>query len=188
MQLSEAKAVKACQKGDLEQFSFLYDKYIRKIYDFVYYKTNHRESAEDIVSLVFLKAIEKINTFKSDKGTFQAWLYQIARNTVIDHYRTKKQADNIDDYWSLADNTDIERDTEAKFKLEQVDEYLKKLKPRQREIIIMRVWQEMSYKEIAETFSQSEASCKMSFSRAISRLRKEMPLEMLVYLLLAANL
>jgi RNA polymerase sigma-70 factor (ECF subfamily) len=184
METAEINAIIACQKGNNDQFAFLYDKYIKKIYDFVYYKTSHKETAEDIVSQVFFKAIERINTFKVNKGTFQAWLYQIARNSVIDFYRTKKEVANIDDYWSLSDNTDIERDTEARIRLEEVDAYLKKLKPLQREIIIMRVWQGLGYAEISEIIGKSEASCKMLFSRTIKRLRKEMPMEMLIMLLL----
>ena len=169
---------------NLENFGALYDKYIEKIYSFVYYKTNHKETAEDIVSLVFLKAVEKLDTFKSNKDTFQAWLYQVARNTVIDYYRTRKQASNIDDYWSLTDSIDTERDVDVKIKLEQVDGYLKKLKPLQREIIIMRVWQGMSYREIAEIIGKREASAKMMFSRSIKKLREEMPLEMLLFFVL----
>ena len=184
MENTEILAIKQCQQGDTESFGLLYDIYIKKIYDFVYYKTNHKETTEDIVSLVFIKAINNINNFKINKGTFQAWLYQIARNTVIDHYRTKKQADNIDDYWGLGDKSDIARDTELKIKLEAVDRYLEKLDSRQREIIIMRVWQGMSYKEIAEAVGKSEASLKMQFSRAINKLRKEMPLEAMILLLI----
>ena len=179
---TEIKAIQECQTGDLEQFGLLYDKYIRKIYDFVYYKTQHNETAEDIVSQVFMKAIKKIKSFKINRGTFQAWLYQIARNTVIDHYRTKKQDKNIDDVFDLASNTDIERDTEAKFKLEEVEEYLRDLKSEQRDIIIMRVWQGMSYADISQVMNKSEASCKMMYSRAIGKLRSEVPLAFLVYL------
>jgi RNA polymerase sigma-70 factor (ECF subfamily) len=184
MDTVEISTIKACQAGDMEKFGQLYDKYIKKIYDFVYFKTNHQETCEDIVSLVFLKAVEKIKDFKLGKGTFQAWLYQIARNTVIDHYRTKKDASNIDDYWSISDKTDILRDTEIKLKLEEVDEYLQQLKPMQREIIIMRVWQGMSYKEISEITGKSEASAKMVFSRAINKLREEVPLPVFLFLLI----
>lgn len=172
----EINAIKSCQKGDLKQFGLLYDRYIKKIYDFVFYKTHHKEIAEDLVSQSFMKALNNISKFNINEGTFQAWIYQIARNTVIDHYRTKKQDINIEDVWDLARDEDLERDIDAKNKLKRIEKYIKELKPQQRDIIIMRVWQGMSYEEIAEVMKQSEASCKMTYSRAIRKLRKEMPL------------
>lgn len=185
MEQSEQKLITECQQGDLEKFGLLYDKYIKKIYDFIYYKTTHKETAEDLTSQTFFKALDKIGGFDSSKGTFQAWLYQIARNTVIDFYRTKKKEANIEDIWDLAGNDDLERDVDTKEKLAKVEKYIAKLKSEQREIIIMRVWQDMSYQEIAATMGKSEASCKMMFSRAMAVLRKEMPLALFIFLLLS---
>jgi len=128
--------------------------------------------------------LEKIKTFNSDKGTFSAWLYQIARNTVIDHYRTRKKTVDIDDVWDMAEDQDIERDIDVQEKLKSVEKHLAKLKSEQREIIIMRIWQDMSYAEIAEALDKSEGSCKMAFSRAINTLRREMPLEIFIMFLL----
>lgn len=180
----EQQIIFACQTGDKEKFGILYDEYVRKIYDFIYYKTHHKETAEDLTSRVFVKALEKINIFDCGRGFFSAWLYRIARNSVIDFYRTKKGDIGIDDVWDLASGGDLERDIDAKQKLEKVEKYLKKLKSEQREIIMLRVWQGMNYKEIAEIMDKSEAGCKMMFSRAINDLRKEVPANMLVYILL----
>jgi len=181
---NEKDIIVSCQQGDLEKFSWLYDKYIKKIYDFIYFKTTHKETAKDLTSQTFFKALEKIKTFNSDKGTFSAWLYQIARNTVIDHYRTRKKTVDIDDVWDMAEDQDIERDIDVQEKLKSVEKHLAKLKSEQREIIIMRIWQDMSYAEIAEALDKSEGSCKMAFSRAINTLRREMPLEIFIMFLL----
>ncbi len=179
----ELKIIISCQEGNKEDFGRLYDAYARKIYDFIYYKTHHKETAEDLAGRVFLKALEKIDTFNCEKGFFSAWIYRIARNSVIDFYRTKKGDIGIDDVWDLAGNDNIERDIDARQKLEKVERYLKKLKSEQREIIMLRVWQGMSYKEIAEITDKSEASCKMMFSRSINDLRKEMPVNLIVSVL-----
>lgn len=182
----EQKIIIDCQKGNKEEFGKLYDRYVRKIYDFVYYKTHHKETAEDITSRVFIKALEKIDTFNCDRGFFSAWIYQIARNSVIDFYRTKKGDIGIDDVWDLASIDNIERDIDVRQKLEKVEKYLKELKNDQREIIMLRVWQGMNYKEIAEILDKSEASCKMMFSRAIKDLRKDVPAHLVLYILLYA--
>jgi len=184
MEINEVKIIKKCKAGRLEEFGLLYDKYIIKIYDFIYYKTHHKETAEDLCSLVFLKAVDKIKGFNLEKGTFQAWIYAIARNTVIDYYRTKKNDLDIEDIWDLRGGENIERDTDTRIKLEKVEKYIKELKPWQRDIIIMRVWQGLGYREIAEILNKSEASCKMAYSRAINKLRREMPLALYITFLL----
>ena len=172
------------KRENTKNFGQLYDKYVKKIFNFIYYKTHHKETAEDLTSETFMKALTKINEFDEDKGAFSTWLYQIARNTVIDFYRTKKSNLNIDDIWDLANEEDILCDLDTKEKLTEVKKYLKKLKSEQREIVILRVWEGMSYKEISEAVGKSEASCKMSFSRTIHQLRLEMPLSVFLALLL----
>jgi RNA polymerase sigma-70 factor, ECF subfamily len=174
--------VQECQNGNLASFGKIYDEYIRKIYDFVYYKTHHKETAEDIVSKVFIKALSNIKTVDLKKASFKTWLYTIARNTVIDYYRTKKFDRDIEDIWDLAGRDDVARDIDIRNKIKNVQEYLVELKSEQRDIIVMRVWQGMSHKEIAEVMNKSEASCKMMYGRAIKKLRKEMPLALFISL------
>ena len=174
------EAVKLCQTGKLEKFSFLYDAYIEKIYRFVYYKTHHKETAEDLTSDTFLKALEKINSFK--EGSFQAWLFKIARNTVIDYYRKKKSVVDIDDVWDLGKSDNILKDLEMKEKLEKVYSSFSKLNSVQREIVLLRIWENMPYKEIAEIVGKKEGACKMIFTRAIGQLKNEIPLILLLLL------
>ncbi len=164
-------AVAACQEGDLTQFAQVYDAYIQKIYNFIYYRTIHKETAEDLTSTTFMKALEKIGSFDAGKGSFSSWLYSIARNTLIDHYRTDRKTKSIENFWDLKSKDDVEHDVGVYRQLEDVEQYLAELKPQQRSIVIMRVWDGLSYAEIAEITGASEASCKMNFSRTIRQLR-----------------
>ncbi|MBN1778678.1 MAG: sigma-70 family RNA polymerase sigma factor [Candidatus Buchananbacteria bacterium] len=185
MAFSEQQVISQCQQGQLDGFGQLYDLYIKKIYNFIYYKTHHQQTAEDLTSQTFLKALSKINQFDINKGYFSTWLYQIARNTVIDHYRTSHPEIDIQDVWDLASDSDIAKDTEIKTQLKEVEKYLNQLDSAQREIIILRVWEQMSYKEIAEIVGKSEASCKMMFLRSLEKLRNHLPLA--IYLLLISR-
>jgi RNA polymerase sigma-70 factor, ECF subfamily len=164
------------REKDEHWFADVYDNYAERIYQFIYYKTYHRETAEDLTSHTFLKAFENISRFDPEKGSMSAWLYQIARNLVIDHYRSKKSTVSVHDIWDLAGPDDVEVDVENKVRLEQIHTVIKKLPPEQREIIIMRVWQELPYKEIALIMGKSEASLKMMYSRTIARLKEHVAL------------
>lgn len=181
---NEQVIIKKCQQGELTEFSRLYDHYLRPIYDFIYYKTYHQETAEDLTSQTFIKALEKINTYKAGKGTFKSWLYKIAQNTVIDYWRARKSEANIEDIWDLSADDPIEVDLEVKENLNRIKKYLQQLKPRQRNVLIMRLWQELSYKEIADNLDLSEANCKMIYSRAMKNLRQAMPLSVWIIFLL----
>lgn len=182
--MEELQLIKNCQNGDLTSFTELYDTYVRKIHQFIYYKTHHRETAEDLTATVFMKALENIGTYNSDKSAFKTWLYQIARNSIIDHYRTYRQTGDIEDAWDLHTKDDIENETDIKMRLDSVREYLKTLKADQREIIILRVWGGHSFAEIAEITGKTEAACKMMFGRSIEKLRQDIPMLALLALFL----
>jgi len=170
----EKQIIMACQAGNFEGFGTLYEAYVKKIYSFVYYKTYHKETAEDLVSDIFMKVLENISGYKISRGSFSAWLYGIARHAVIDHFRAARPSANLEDIWDLAAEENLEVDLDAREKLNEVKKYLVKFKPTHREIIIMRLWGEMSYQEISEAVGLSEANCKMIFSRQIGKLRAEM--------------
>jgi RNA polymerase sigma-70 factor (ECF subfamily) len=172
-EIDEKEAVKNCKAGNLEYFDFLYETYITKIYNFVFYKTHHKETAEDLTSQIFMKALENITSFKDQEGFFSAWIFRIARNLVIDYYRKSKASYNIEDGWDLKSNEDLFKETSNKVKLDKVRDYLKNFDAIQRDIVILRVWNELSYKEISKVIGKSEANCKMIFSRIISKVKKE---------------
>ncbi len=187
MHIDEKKIIDDCKNGDLEKFSELYDVYVEKIYRFIFYKTSHKETAEDLTSTTFMKALKAIARFNGKKGTFQAWLFRIARNTVIDFYRTKKNLVNIDDVWELGHTPDTLNALSTQDDLNKAREYLAKLSPRQREIVILRIWDNMPYKQIAEIVNETEANCKMIFSRTIKKMRDNLGPLVALLLLLAIN-
>jgi len=169
----ESLYVTKCQAGDTAAFGDLYDYYIDKIYRFVYYKTFVKEVAEDITSDVFHRALIKINSFDVKKGVFSAWLYRIARNAVIDYYRSQKFDVPLEDVFEIGTDDRTPETIDALSGLSKVTEYLETLTPKQREIITLRVWEEMSYQEIASVVGGTEDSVKMAFSRGIRDLREK---------------
>lgn len=173
MDSKELSVITACQSGDMQQFSFLYEQYVQKIYSFIFHKTFHKETAEDLTSQTFLKALQGISTFDAEKSQFSTWIFTIARNTVFDFFRTHKSMANIDDVWDIDAGVDLIEDQHLASLYAKVKESLQHLSVQQREILMLRFWQDLSYKEIALLLQKSEASVKMDASRGIQKLKKD---------------
>lgn len=170
--------IKSAQQGEASAFGILYDTYIKKIYNFIYYKTLNKEVAEDICSEVFMKAWKNINQFAD--GSFSAWLYTIARNSISDHYRRAVDISDIDDCWDLSDGEDFLALIDSNLKIEKIKQAMFDLKVQERELLIMRLWLDLSFKEIAEQLNKTEGAVKMSFGRALIALKNKIPLAVFI--------
>src|SRR5574344_149811 len=145
----ELNLVLKARLGDNNAFAALYNDNIKKIYNFIYFKTLNKELAEDLTSQVFLKALKNISSFKHDN--FSAWLYTIARRTVVDYYRSNKETKNIEDCWDLAGDVNLTDIAHDNLNLEKIKEAIQFLSASDRELLIMRLWLDLSFKEIASS-------------------------------------
>ncbi len=184
----ELALIHTCQQGDLTAFTTLYDAYVTPIYRFVSYRTFDRQLAEDLTSQTFLKAMEGIRSFRADRGNFGAWLYRIARNTVTDHFRAHRSTEVLDDTFDPPADDDATKDAGEAVALRQVRKELAKLDPLKRDIVLMRLWDGLSYREIAEVTGKSENNCKVIFCRTLESLRSQFGPGMIVLLFLASLL
>jgi RNA polymerase sigma-70 factor (ECF subfamily) len=169
----EEKLIESAVRGDASAFGVLYDHYQAMIYRFVVVKVGSREEAEDITHHVFLSAWQKVETYKHRGHPFSSWLYQIARNSVIDHYRSKKNdisLDKIDPESSIIPAA-AHFDLQAKLQAEQVHVAIQELRPDYQDVIIMRFIEDMSLKETAAVLKKSEGAIKLIQHRAIKELK-----------------
>ncbi len=192
------------REGDREAFGRLYDIFSKRIYSYIYYRTLRRETAEDLMAAVFLKALEGLGGYDPGPGGFSAWLYGIARNAIADHYRRESRLVSLEDgaggVWDIVANSDgansdvvasgaaaddLVLDAENRDLWERVRPLLAGLSSEQREILVMRIWDGMSHAEIARVLGKSEGACKMAFSRALASLRAAAALSLLVAFLAA---
>lgn len=180
----EINLVLDCQNGKLDSFIELYNEYFDKIYNFIFFRVSHKETAEDLTSLTFIKVLENINSFKIDYGFFSSWIYKIARNNIIDYYRSKKDIQDIDEYKELKDfDSDIIDKIDVEYRFKNIQKYIENLTPEQKEILIMRIWDQLSYREISKIIGKSEENCKVIFSRSIKTIRERSLIILLLILL-----
>jgi RNA polymerase sigma-70 factor, ECF subfamily len=166
--------VSLAQKGDTDSFAKLYDLYVDQIYRYIYFRVKH-EDALDLTENVFLKVWENIKSYKTGRKYFTSWVYKIAHNTVVDHYRLSKPVDSLD--ISVPDEKkDIDPIvlTERKINNENLSKALKKLKKRYQQIIILKYINELENEEIAKIMNKSEGSLRILKFRALKALRQVM--------------
>lgn len=162
----------SAKAGDRSAFGALYDQHVREIYAYVYRRVLHKETAEDLTSVVFTKALDKLSQFHDrGEGSFVAWLYTIARTTVIDDIRLRGRTIALKDDAELPERTASARRMEAAVDAHAVLAALETLSATQRDIVLLRLWDERTFRDVATIVGKSEASCKMHYARALKLLR-----------------
>ena len=157
----EKNLIERAKQGDSLAFGALYDHYLPQIYRFVYFKVSHREEAEDITHLVFMKAWQNIAAYIERGFPFSSWLYQISRNQIIDHYRQKKPVADLEaiEETFFADLPSL--DTDNKFDLFNIRKALLKLTEDQRDVIIMHFIDDTSIKDVAIALNKTEGAARL---------------------------
>jgi RNA polymerase sigma-70 factor (ECF subfamily) len=157
-----------------EQFGHIYDQYIDKIYRFVYLKVNSQEIAEDVTSKVFLKGWEAFQKDNSNIKNPGAFLYQIARNAVIDHYREKGRS-KVVSIESGAQVADPETSAHDKAVLNAdigvVKLAIQKLKKEHQDIIIWHYLEDMPIDDIADLLDKPAGTIRVMLHRGLNDLK-----------------
>ncbi len=173
---NERSVVQRAVKGDSSAFGALYDRYQPMIYRFVLIKVGRREEAEDITHQVFLSAWQNVAGYRHRGHPFSSWLYQIARNQVIDHYREHARRHDVSidktDPEAFAVAGDHEASLGTKLALEKVRSAVGRLKPDYQDVIILRFVEDMSLKETAAALRKTEGAIKLAQHRAIRELKR----------------
>lgn len=154
-------------------FNFLLDKFWNNVYGFQLKRTQNENDAEDITIQTFSKAFDKIHTY-NESYNFNTWLITISKNIHIDLVRKRKSSissesrtEDNDEYFAIVDETPSAEDKLIKEQnLAKLLRDIKKLKPHYQEVINLRFFQEMSYKDISETLGESINNVKVKLLRA----------------------
>lgn len=175
---NEQKLIEEAVEGGREAFGALYDFYHTRIYRYVFVKVSRKEEAEDLTHQVFLSAWQSIRRYKHQGYPFSGWLYEIARNKVIDFYRSHKTELSIDLVGEhLTDEGSAVTALAGMMERDAVIAAVRNLKPLYQDVILLRFVDDLSLKETAKIVGKSEGAIKVIQHRAIQDLKNTLRTE-----------
>lgn len=165
-------AFEKARKLDREAFGKIYDHFAGKLYKFIYFRVGHKELAEDIMADTFVKAWTRIDQLSS-ANALSSWLYQIAKNNVIDYYRVKKVTVDLEEVVDVLEDAASPID-DANLMIEHkvVMELMQNLPEEQQQVIRYKFFEELENIEIAQIMGKSEGSVRVIQHRAINKLKE----------------
>jgi RNA polymerase sigma-70 factor (ECF subfamily) len=172
------RLVDDARSGDADAFGRVFDHYHGPVHRYIASRVRRPSDAEDLTQLVFVKALEALPRYESRGIPFGGWLFRLARNTVIDHLRTRHEHAGLDAAIGHAD-ADAGPDEVAVTRqaIETVGAALAALTDEQRDVIALRFFAGLSAREAAEAMGKQEGTVRGLQFRAIAALRRELGLE-----------
>jgi RNA polymerase sigma-70 factor (ECF subfamily) len=175
--LSDDEVLVRAIAGDKEAFGSLYERYVARIYTYIYYRTGNKHDAEDLTARVFYRAIEHIGRYDQRGVPFSAWLYRIAHNLVANWHRDRQRRQEvpIDDVVNLQAKLELpELAMLNRMDVERMMRVIKSLSPERQELIILKFVQDMSNAEIGRIMQRSEGAIKSLYHRTLLSLRDDL--------------
>ncbi len=170
----EQRLVDLAKSGNGEAFAQLYEAYFDRVYRFIFFRVTDDQVAEDLASQVFLKAWENLHRYHP-KGPFLAWLYAIARNTVIDNYRTRKQTVSLDEAAPIASQEEkLDDRLQMEFDVKSLQAAMQHLTEEQQEVITLKFIADYDTAQIARQMGKSEGAIRALQMRALQALARVM--------------
>ena len=176
-EFNEEEVLSNASQGDRDAFGLLYERYIDRIFNYVYYRTGNLHDAEDLTARVFQRAMNHIHNY-TDRGVpFSAWLYRIAHNLVANWHRDRSRRQEI----PLSDlPVVLSRDDRPETRLVRSQEQesllrlIRQLPPERQTLLILKFVENMSNAEIGEIMGRSEGAVKSLYHRTLLALRDQL--------------
>lgn len=175
--LDDSSLVKACLNGDKRAYEVLLRRYQKLVYNVLYQMVHSHEMAADLTQETFLKAYRALGSFRTE-GKFKPWLLRIATNTCLNAIRDNKEHDSLDDILEEnpgaepAYDEKIEELVEWRLTHKKLEDALKQLPMRHRQVFILRYQHDLPYEEIAEVSGEPVSTIKSLLFRIREKLRK----------------
>ena len=175
--ISDQSAIEQAVSGSQEAFSILYERYVNRIYNYIFYRVGNAHDAEDITARVFYRAMGSITRYDYRGLPFSAWLYRIAHNLVANWYRdnARKKEVLLEEVGQFQQRSEH---LEVAMVQSQENEILMKairsLPAERQQLIILKLVEDLSNQEIGEIMGKSEGAIKSLYHRTLISLRNRM--------------
>ena len=175
-ELNDETALKLAAQGDQEAFGVLYERYVSRIYSYIYYRTGNQHDAEDLTARVFFRALRHVENYQDRGLPLSAWLYRIAHNLVANWHRDNSRRNEVplDEILLVRHGGDLPEvvliENEEKEKLLKVIHHL----PADRQqLILLKFGEHLSNAEIGRVMGRSEGAVKSLYHRTLLSLRED---------------
>ncbi len=176
-ELTNEEALTLATQGDTEAFGILYERYVGRIYNYIFYRTGSASDAEDLTARVFYRAMGHISSYRDQGVPFSAWLYRIAHNLVANWHRdnSRRKEVPLDDHMSLVQRSEHpEASLVQSQEVERLFTAVRKLPPERQLLVILKFVEHLSNAEIAEIMNRSEGAIKSLYHRTLLSLRDKL--------------
>lgn len=170
--LPESDLIQRAISGDPDAFATLYDIYVEPIYRFIFFRVGDEPTAEDLTSQVFIKAWDNLSSYQMRGLPFSAWLFRIARNSIIDYYRTFKETAPLDPGVVTQPDpaADVDERVERRLQAEELRLALQKLTDDQRQVLTLRFIEGLSTEEVAQVMGKRPGAIRALQMRGLQAL------------------
>ncbi len=169
----ERELIKRAKECDSSAFARLYEHYYQDIYNYIYYRVPDASLAEDMTSEVFIKVLESIDSFTFRGFPFSSWLFRIARNLMIDYYRSHPEPVELPLEAGVLLAEEAPSDVfERELTQQQLAQALSNLTEDQQQVVILRFVDRLSNTDVAQVLGKSEGAIKSLQYRALSSLNR----------------
>jgi RNA polymerase sigma-70 factor (ECF subfamily) len=169
----------AMAREDQAAFGELYERYVSKIYSYIYFRTGNHHDAEDLTARVFHRALVHIETYVERGVPFQAWLYRIAHNLVANWHRdrNRRKVVPLDEFIAAGLRSEApDEATEAQEEKERLVEAIRRLPDERQQLLVLKFVERLSNQEIGAIMDRSEGAIKSLYHRTLLALRDELTL------------
>ncbi len=178
--LTDTELVDLAKEDNKDAFGELYERYVEKIYNYIYYRTGNHHDAEDLTARVFFRAMGHIENYTERGVPFQAWLYRIAHNLVANWHRDRgrRKVIPLDEFIAGSLKVDApDRQAEDNEERERLLAAIRRLPEERQQLLVLKFVEHQSNAEIGEAMDRTEGAIKSLYHRTLIALRDELQMQ-----------
>ena len=177
LEIDDNTVLEKAVQGDSEAFGLLYERYVTRIYNYIFYRIGSSYDAEDLTERVFIRALRHINRYNNRGLPFSAWLYRIAHNLVANWYRDNSRRKEIpldDGILTSHQSSFPEQEVLHSEERERLLQVIRTLPPDRQQLVILKFVDHLSNAEIGQIMGRTEGAIKSLYHRTLLTIRDEL--------------